>query len=147
MQARGRAARMRASPAWRRRRQEPAVNPIKLVTRPIRNLTEAIVMPLRALFVVGLCALINWATSPGQWWVQWVALGMGIAVLVAWARAARTLVVLGIVAWVGWKIYQRYGATARTRFEDWVARTRPKAAEVVELVRGSGGARFAEPTR
>ena len=93
------------------------MNPIKLVTRPIRNLTEAIVMPLRALFVVGLCALINWATSPGQWWVQWVALGMGIAVLVAWARAARTLVVLGIVAWVGWKIYQRYGATARTRFE------------------------------
>jgi predicted negative regulator of RcsB-dependent stress response len=66
---------------------------------------------------------------------------------VAWARAARTLVVLGIVAWVGWKIYQRYGATARTRFEDWVARTRPKAAEVVELVRGSDGARFADPTR
>ncbi len=123
------------------------MNPLKLVTRPIRNLTEAIVMPLRALFVVGLCALINWMTSPDHWWVQWVALGMGIAVLVAWARAARTLVVLGIVAWVGWKIYQRYGATARTRFEDWVARTRPKAAEVVELVRGSDGARFADPTR
>jgi hypothetical protein len=126
---------------------EAAVNPFKLVTRPVRHLTEAILMPLRALFVVGLCALINWMTSPGHWWVQWVALGMGIAVLVAWARAARTLLVLGLVAWLGWKIYQRYGEAARARFDDWVARTQPKAAEVIDLVRGSGAARFADPVR
>lgn len=126
------------------------MNPIKFVTRPIRNLTEAIVMPFRALFVVGLCALINWMTSPGHWWVQWVALGMGIAVLVAWARAAKTLLVLGLVAFVGWKIYQRYGDAARARFDDWVARTQPQAAEIIDIVRGrgdAGPARFAETAR
>lgn len=111
------------------------MNPIKLVTRPIHNITQAIVMPFKALFVVGLCALINWMTSPGNWWVQWVALGMGIAVLVAWARAAKTLVLLAVVAWVGYKIYQRYGEQARQRFDEWVARTQPQAAEVVDLFR------------
>ena len=67
------------------------MNPIKFITRPVRDLTQAIVMPFKALFVVGLCFVINWMTSPGHWWVQWVALGMGIAVLVAWARAAQSI--------------------------------------------------------
>jgi hypothetical protein len=83
------------------------MNPIKFITRPVRDLTQAIVMPFKALFVVGLCFVINWMTSPGHWWVQWVALGMGIAVLVAWARAAKTLLLLGLVAFVGWKIYEQ----------------------------------------
>lgn len=111
------------------------MNPIKLVTRPIHNLTQAVVMPFKAVFVVGLCALINWMTSPGHWWVQWVALGMGIAVVVAWGRAAKTLFVLALVSWVGWKIYQRYGEQARQRFDDWVARTQPQAADVVDIFR------------
>jgi hypothetical protein len=111
------------------------MNPIKFITRPVRDLTQAIVMPFKALFVVGLCFVINWMTSPGHWWVQWVALGMGIAVLVAWARAAKTLILLALVAFVGWKIYQRYGQAARDRFDDWVSRTQPQAAEVVDLFR------------
>ena len=111
------------------------MNPLNFVTRPVRNLTQAIVMPFKALCVVGLCFVINWMTSPGHWWVQWVALGMGIAVVVAWARAAKTLIMLAVVAWVGWKIYQRYGEAARQRFDDWVARTQPQVAEVVDLFR------------
>lgn len=111
------------------------MNPFSIVTRPVRNLTQAVVMPFKALFVVGLCFLINWMTSPGHWWVQWVALGMGIAVLLAWARAAKTLLVLGVVAYVGWKIYPRHGQAARDRFDAWVARTQPQAAEVVDLFR------------
>jgi len=109
------------------------MNPLKLVTRPVSDLTQAIVMPFRALFVVGLCLFINWMTFGGVWWVQWVALGMGIAVLVAWARAARTLLVLAVVAFVGWQLYKRYGADARAAFDAWVARSNPRTAQVLEI--------------
>lgn len=111
------------------------MNPIKLVTRPVRHLADAVLMPFKALFVIGLTGLINWMTFSGTWWFKWVALGMGIAVLVAWARAAKTLLVLGLIAWVGWLIYKRWGEQGRARFDDWVARTQPKAAEVIDLLR------------
>ena len=111
------------------------MNPFDLITRPIKNLTAAVTMPLKFIFVVGLCGFINWMTFSGQWWFKWVAFGMGIAVLVAWARAAQTLLLLALVAFVGWKIYQRYGAAARARFDDWVARTQPQAAQVIQALR------------
>jgi hypothetical protein len=112
------------------------MNPIRAITRPVTNLVDAVVMPFKALFVVGLCALINTMTSPGHWWFKWVALGMGIAVIVAWARAARTLVGLALVAAVGWFVYRRWGAAARARFDDWVARTRPQQHQLFEVLRG-----------
>jgi hypothetical protein len=105
------------------------------VTRPVSDLTQAIVMPFKALFVVGITGLINAMTFHGVWWFKWVALGMGIAVLVSLARAAKTLLLLALVAWVGWKIYQRYGQSARDHFDSWVARTQPQAAEVLQALR------------
>jgi hypothetical protein len=99
--------------------------------RPIRDLTQAVTMPFKALFVVGLCALINVMTSPGQWWFQWVALGMGIATVVALARGIRTALVLGAVAWVGWWVYRRYGSAARDRFHAWAAAEKPDSAGAV----------------
>jgi hypothetical protein len=118
--------------------------------RPIRDLTQALTMPLRALFVVGLCWAINAMTYNGVWWVQWVALGMGIATLVALARGLRTLVVLALVWWVGRELYKRYGQAAHDRFNAWVDRTQPRAAEVVRALRpqamgGSAGDGFAAP--
>ena len=106
-----------------------------LITRPIRDLTGAVVMPLKALFVVGLCATINALTYSGHWWFKWVALGMGIAVVVSLARAARTLLLLAVVTWVGWKVYQRYGQQAREQFDAWVAQRQPQAAEVLQTLR------------
>lgn len=98
---------------------------------PLRDLTQALTMPFRALFVVGLCAVINAMTYSGQWWFKWVALGMGIATVVALAKGARSLAVLALVALAGWWIYRRYGAAARAAFDDWAGRTRPAAADVV----------------
>jgi hypothetical protein len=111
------------------------MNPFSLITRPVKDVTDAIVMPFRALFVVGLTGFINMMTFQGVWWFKWVALGMGIAVAVAFARAAKTLLLLALVAWVGWKIYQRHGQTARNQFDAWVARTQPKAAQVLAALR------------
>lgn len=109
-------------------------------TRPVKDLTDAIFMPFKAIFVVGLCWLINAMTFHGQWWVKWVALGMGIAVLVSLARAARMLLTLALVAWVGAWIYRRYGQQARDRFDEWVHRTRPQATQVLQVFRNNGAA-------
>jgi len=77
---------------------------------PLSSVTDAVTRPLKAVYVVGLCLVINLMTTPGHWWVQWVALGMGIAVLAAWARALRTLVAAGALAAIGAWAYRRMSA-------------------------------------
>jgi hypothetical protein len=113
--------------------------PFKLVTRPAGDLVRAVTLPFTALFVVGLTGTINALTFRGTWWFGWVALGMGIAVLVAWARAARTVLTLLLVVWVGRWILRRHGADLRAVFDAWVARARPTAAEVVDLWQAGEG--------
>lgn len=65
---------------------------------PFRTVRDAITLPFTALFVVALCVAINAFTSPGHWWAQWVALGMGIAVLAAWGRALKLALAAGGLA-------------------------------------------------
>ncbi len=50
--------------------------------------------PLILMFLV----VVNLMTSPGHWWVQWAALGIGIAWIISLLRVIRALVVLGGVA-------------------------------------------------
>ena len=50
--------------------------------------------PLILLFLV----VINLMTSPGHWWVQWAALGIGIAWMVSLMRVIRAVVVAGGLA-------------------------------------------------
>lgn len=104
-------------------------------TGPVRDISQAVVMPFKAVFVVGLTGLINAMTYSGNWWFKWVALGMGMAVLVSFARAAKTLLLLALVAWVGSKIYRRYGTPAREQFDQWVAAAQPQAAQVLQALR------------
>jgi hypothetical protein len=115
------------------------MNPLRFVLSPVKDITQAVVMPFKALFVVGLTGLINAMTYHGVWWFKWVALGMGIAVIVSLARAARTVLVLAVVGWVGYKIYQRYGQAARDRFDEWVARTQPGAQQLMAALRAPAG--------
>lgn len=84
---------------------------------PIRTLHKALTLPFTALFVVGLCLLINILTAPGHWWVQWVALGMGIAVAVAWLRALKVLVAGAAIAALGTWAYRHWGDEGRRRVE------------------------------
>jgi len=111
------------------------MNPLRALTRPVRDLVDAVLLPFKALFVVGLCGTINWFTYSGTWWVKWVALGMGIAVLVAWARAARVLLVLALVFWVGRILQRRYGAQAKAQFDDWVRTARPEMDAIWQRLR------------
>lgn len=83
------------------------MNLIRTLTRPATDLSRAVLMPLKALFVVGLCGLINAMTFDGTWWVKWVALGMGIATVVALLRGLRALMLVGGAAWLAHWLQQR----------------------------------------
>jgi hypothetical protein len=50
--------------------------------------------PLILLFLFA----INFMTSPGHWWVQWPALGIGIAWVISLFRVLRAIVLVGGLA-------------------------------------------------
>ena len=57
-----------------------------------------------APMILALLCLINWMTSPGEWWVQWAALGLGIPWAICMIRVMRAAVIVGglaalIAAW------------------------------------------------
>jgi len=45
-----------------------------------------------------LLFVINWVTSPGDWWVQWAALGIGIAWVISLFRVIFAVIVAGGLA-------------------------------------------------
>ena len=111
------------------------MNPLRFITSPVSTLTRAITAPLNFIFVVGLCLFINWMVSPGNWWVKWVAFGMGINVIVAWARVAKSLFDVGVLALIGYFIYKRYGAEAKAEYDAWRKAGEPKQpAQAVQFL-------------
>lgn len=65
-----------------------------LLRRSMRSVRFLFTGPLILVFLV----VINAVTSPGHWWVQWAALGVGIAWVISLLRVIRLLFVLGGVA-------------------------------------------------
>jgi hypothetical protein len=53
---------------------------------------------VKAPFILAFLFLINLMTSPGHWWVQWPALGMGIAWVFSLLRVLRAVVLAGGLA-------------------------------------------------
>ena len=49
-------------------------------------------------FILVMLFFINLMTSPGHWWVQWAALGIGIAWFVSLLRVLRAAVLVGGLA-------------------------------------------------
>ena len=62
--------------------------------RTVRAVKFLFVGPL----VLALLVVINLTTSPGHWWVQWAALGIGIAWVVSLLRVLRALGLIGGLA-------------------------------------------------
>jgi len=60
-----------------------------------------------APLILLLLVVINWMTSPGHWWVQWAALGLGIAWFVNLLRVIRAVVLAGGLAALGTYLYNR----------------------------------------
>ena len=48
--------------------------------------------------ILVLLVVINAMTSPGNWWVKWPALGIGIAWIISLFRVIRAMILVGEVA-------------------------------------------------
>lgn len=96
------------------------MNVLSFVTSPITDVTRALTYPFKMVFVVSICALVNYLTSPGVWWVQWVVIGMGIGLVAVWARAIKTLIAtigsaaIAYFAYRWWKNRREPDAITRT---------------------------------
>ena len=64
----------------------------------------------KAPFILALLFVINLMTSPGHWWVQWAALGIGIAWFFALFRVLRAVVLAGGLAALGYYLFKRASA-------------------------------------
>lgn len=49
-------------------------------------------------FILAFLVVINLVTSPGHWWVQWPALGIGIAWVISLVRVLRAVLLAGGLA-------------------------------------------------
>jgi len=65
-----------------------------VIFRTFRAIKFLFIGPL----ILGFLVIVNLMTSPGDWWVQWAALGIGIAWVICLFRVIATLVVAGGVA-------------------------------------------------
>ena len=70
---------------------------------PLRRVKFLITAP----FILLMLVVINVMTSPGEWWVQWAALGLGIAWVINLFKLIRDIVVLGGLAAFGAYIFNR----------------------------------------
>lgn len=53
---------------------------------------------VKAPLILAFLFVINLLTSPGHWWVQWPALGLGIAWVISFFRVVRAVILAGGVA-------------------------------------------------
>ncbi len=51
--------------------------------------------------ILAFLVIVNLMTSPGHWWVQWAALGIGIAWIISLFRVIRAVIVAGGLAALG----------------------------------------------
>ena len=64
-----------------------------------------------APLILVMLFVINLMTSPGHWWVQWAALGIGIAWFFALLRVMRAVLVAGGLAALGIYLFNRRTAS------------------------------------
>jgi hypothetical protein len=64
----------------------------------MRNTLQSLKFLVMGPLILAFLFVINLMTSPGDWWVQWAALGIGIAWVFSLLRVLKAIVVLGGLA-------------------------------------------------
>ncbi|MGD9905864.1 MAG: 2TM domain-containing protein [Vicinamibacterales bacterium] len=62
------------------------------------NTLRSVKFLFMAPVILAFLVVVNLMTSPGQWWVQWPALGLGIAWIISLLRVMRAVVLAGGLA-------------------------------------------------
>ncbi|MGQ0737310.1 MAG: hypothetical protein ACT4QD_27150 [Acidobacteriota bacterium] len=70
---------------------------------------KAVKFLFMAPLIVALLFVINLMTWSGEWWVQWAALGIGIAWVISLMRVIRAVIVAGGLAALGAILMKRRG--------------------------------------
>jgi len=68
---------------------------------PVHSTIRSIKFLFTAPLILAVLFVINLMTSPGEWWVKWAALGLGIAWVISLFRVVRALVLAGGLAALG----------------------------------------------
>lgn len=58
--------------------------------------------------ILAMLVVINLVTSPGHWWVQWAAFGIGIAWFISLLRVIRSIIVVGGLAALSYLAYRYF---------------------------------------
>lgn len=64
----------------------------------MRSTLHSATFLVKAPLILAFLFVINLLTSPGHWWVQWPALGLGIAWMFSLFRVMRAIVLAGGLA-------------------------------------------------
>lgn len=70
---------------------------------------KAVEFLFKAPLILAFLLVVNWMTTPGHWWAQWAALGLGFAWMKSLFRVLTAIVLVGGVAVLAaliWKHYQ-----------------------------------------
>ena len=73
------------------------------MNRTLRSVRFLFTGPL----ILAMLFVINLMTSPGHWWVQWPALGIGIAWVISLFRVLRAVALAGGLAALGVYLMRR----------------------------------------
>ena len=65
--------------------------------KTVRAIKFLFMGPLILAFLV----VVNLMTSPGHWWAQWAALGIGIPWIISLFRVIRAIIIAGGIAALG----------------------------------------------
>jgi len=64
----------------------------------MRSTLHSLGFLVKAPLILAFLFIINLMTSPGHWWVQWAALGLGIAWVFSLFRVLRAILLVGGLA-------------------------------------------------
>jgi hypothetical protein len=71
---------------------------------------RALTFLIQGPVILVMLFVINWMTSPGHWWVQWAALGIGIAWVFSLMRVLRAILLMGgLAALASWYVRRTRG--------------------------------------
>ena len=73
----------------------------------MRGLARSVKFLFTAPIILTFLLIVNWMTFSGEWWVQWAALGMGIAWVFSLLRVIRAVIVMGGLAALGTYLARR----------------------------------------
>jgi hypothetical protein len=66
-----------------------------MILSSVKKTLDAVKFLFIGPMIVALVFVVNLMTSPGHWWFQWAALGIGIAWFICLLRVLMAVVVVG----------------------------------------------------